>query len=80
MQQQPEYQKENQNMPVSKTWGFPSQFIKSTKVLMATPQGGRLGFLAVEHVCKTSGNSADEGTQHESARLTVAGDLSERCR
>ena len=27
-----------------KTWGFPSQFIKSTKVLMATPQGRRLGY------------------------------------
>ena len=27
-----------------KTLGFPSQFIKSTKVLMATPQGRRLGY------------------------------------
>ena len=25
-----------------KAWGFPSQFIKSTKVLRATPQGLRL--------------------------------------
>ena len=29
-----------------KTWGFPSQFMKSTKVLMATPQGRRLGYHA----------------------------------
>ena len=34
----------------SKTWGFPSQFIKSTKVLMATPQGRRLGYHTPEQV------------------------------
>ena len=35
---------------VLKTWGFPSQFIKSTKVLMATPQGRRLGYHTPEQV------------------------------
>ena len=29
---------------IYKTWGFHSQFIKSTKVLMATPQGRLLGY------------------------------------
>ena len=33
-----------------KTWGFPSQFIESTKVLMATPQGRRLGYHMPEQV------------------------------
>ena len=28
---------------LKQTWGFPSQFNKSTKVLVATPQGRRLG-------------------------------------
>ena len=33
-----------------KTWGFPSQFIRSTKVFMATPQGRRLGYHTPEQV------------------------------
>ena len=36
--------------PKKKTSGFPSQFIKSTKVLMATPQGRRLGYHKPEQV------------------------------
>ena len=33
-----------------KTWGFPTQFIKSTKVLMATPQERCLGYHTPEQV------------------------------
>ena len=33
-----------------KTWDFPSQLIKSTKVLMATPQGRCLGYHTPEQV------------------------------
>ena len=36
--------------PFQNTWDFPSQFIKSTKVLMATSQGRRLGYHTTEQV------------------------------
>ena len=47
-----------------KTWGFPSQFIKSTEELMATPQGRRLGY----HTPRSSSRGpGDDGAWYQFA-------------